>query len=43
MSEKITVICENCESELKIVVIESDFTVQFCPMCGEELDLEDDD
>lgn len=43
MAEKVNVICDNCESEMKITILESDYTVQFCPMCGEELDPDEDD
>lgn len=34
--------CENCDSEFKVITDELD-PVQFCPLCGEEIQQEEDE
>lgn len=43
MEKTVEVICVNCESEFKIKELYSDFNIHYCPYCGEELDIEQDD
>lgn len=38
--EEVIVVCSSCESECKVIVVESDFTVTHCPICGEELEVD---
>lgn len=38
--EEVVVICSSCESECKVVVLESDYKVSHCPICGEEIDVD---
>jgi predicted nucleic acid-binding Zn-ribbon protein len=41
-----THVCESCEAEFSITIIDDSFdehTVSFCPCCGSPLTLEEDD
>lgn len=39
--EEYTIVCTECESECIVKVLESEFNVSFCPICGEELGTDD--
>lgn len=38
-----SIICVECESEFKIKELHSDLELSYCPYCGEELEIEDDE
>ena len=42
MSKKQDLICDNCESEVTIIIQHTFETgIQFCPMCGSEIAVEE--
>jgi len=43
MSATFEIICVNCESEFKIKEIYSDHILHYCPYCGEEIEVEEDE
>ena len=34
--------CDECESEFKISLIDSETAIKYCPVCGEEIDCDED-
>lgn len=41
--QTIEILCDQCESELVVTVIHTFDEVKFCPVCGEPLQIDEDD
>jgi len=41
--EKFNIICINCESEYQIKQLHSDLELTYCPYCGEQISLEEEE